>query len=584
MSKFKPIAFGIHGHSDIGSLDAAVSPAGRIKAAKRLGRPADSLTDHGSMSGLIPHYFAAKKEGIQSIHGIELYLIDERKPLKQFKNGKTEPHYSHQTVLFKTQEAYEYFSKMTPTMESRAIMKFGEPKPLLYLHELEPIAGQVVFGSGCMVSHIGKSINDWSLTSTERLEWAEKAYLDLKRLSGDTPLLVEIFPHATTHNWKKPKDQPGFFYPILEKNHSCGAHCAGQEHVVDECGHLTVPVDLQLRHNQFMIHLAKKYGDLLVISEDSHLGSEEDYEIQVQRMNNGDEKWRFHNKYAMLETDRWANNLQSTLGLSDYDIEEMIDNSYKSLDFFSKYKVRTNKDGWLVPTAVQVYGESVVGKTNKEIVFKLIEKHGRMPKPDHPDYQKYKERLDYEISVFADNGKVDLLPYFFPVENVVSWAKSREEITMSRGSAGGSLLVYLLGMSITNPLEYNLPFERMITLGRITANTMPDVDCLTGDTRVTTEYGDIPIGIMFAMNEFPRVFTYNEQEQRQELLSCNVVRRGQKQCYTYLLDNGRTITSTPDHKVLTKYYGWITIEEACRLQAELQEFCDETAEEYSMDK
>lgn len=487
-TKFKPIAFGIHGHSDIGSLDAAVSPAGRIKTAKKLGRPADSLTDHGSMSGLVPHYFAGKKEGIQSIHGIELYLIDERRPPKQFKNGKVEPQYTHQTVLFKTEEAYRYFCKMTPVMEERAILKFGESKPLLYLKELEPIAGQIVLGSGCLVSHVGKNVNDWNLTPTERLEWTEKAYLDLKRLSGDTPLLVEIFPHATTHNWKKPKDQPGFFYPILEKNHVCSHECDGVEHVHDECGHLTVPIDLQKRHNLIMMHLAKKHGDLLVISEDSHLGSEEDYEIQLQRMNNGQEKWRFYNKYAMLETERWAEGLKKQLGISDYDIEAMVDNSYKALDFFSNYKIHTNKDGWFVPTAESVYGDLYKGKDSKEIVYELIKKHGRMPPTDHPDYPKYQERLNYEISVFADNGKVDLLPYFFPVEDVVEWAKQRGELTMSRGSAGGSLLVYLLNMSVTDPVRYNLPFERMITLGRIAANTMPDADTDWEDREPILQY------------------------------------------------------------------------------------------------
>jgi DNA polymerase-3 subunit alpha len=486
--EFKPIAFGIHGHSDF-SLDGAVSPKGRIKRAKELGRPADSLTDHGNMSGLIPHYYAAKEAGIQSVHGIELYLIDDRRPAKVYKNGKVEPQYTHQTVLFKTQKAYEYFCRMSPVMEERAVVKWGESKPLLHMHELEPIAGEIILGSGCLVSYVGKNINDFSLSKNQRFEWAEQAYLDLKKLSGETPLLVEIFPHATTHNWKKAtKERAGFFEPILEKNHICSHDCSGVEHVYDECGHLTVPVDLQKTHNAFMIHLARKYNDLLVISEDSHLGSEADYEVQVQRMNNGKEKWLFHNKYAMMDSNFWATHLKDSLNLSNRDIEEMIDNSYKSLEFFKDYRVHTNKDGWRIPTAKQVYGDKYKGMTNKEIVAALIEKHGRMPSPTDPMYKTYKDRLDYEISVFADNGKFDLLPYFFPVEDVVEWAKSRGEVVTTRGSAGGSLLVYLLGKSLTDPIRYNLPFERMISLGRIQANTPPDEDTDWEDREPIIQY------------------------------------------------------------------------------------------------
>ena len=90
-SKFKPMAFGFHEHSHY-SIDGSSTPKQKLQRAQELGRPADCLTDHGNMSGLIPHYLAAQdlsKKGpkIQSIHGIELYVVDERRPATVYKNG-----------------------------------------------------------------------------------------------------------------------------------------------------------------------------------------------------------------------------------------------------------------------------------------------------------------------------------------------------------------------------------------------------------------------------------------------------------------------------------------------------------------
>src|SRR5690606_33471032 len=129
----------------------------------------------------VPHYMASQKLAkdkknpinIKSIHGIEAYVIDEHRPWKEFKNGKKEPHYSHLTIHFKTAEAYKYFCKLSEKMEERAIVKFGEKKPLMYISELEPIAGQITIGSGCLLSPIAKNVlrgrHNWALENYEKL-------------------------------------------------------------------------------------------------------------------------------------------------------------------------------------------------------------------------------------------------------------------------------------------------------------------------------------------------------------------------------------------------------------------------------
>jgi DNA polymerase-3 subunit alpha len=111
-----------------------------------------------------------------------------------------------------------------------------------------------------------------------------------------------------------------------------------------------------------------------------------------------------------------------------------------------------------------------------------------MPAVDDPQYPAYKERLDYEISVLADNGTADFLPYIFVLEDAVDYASKVGLAYNTRGSAGGSLIVYLLGISITDPIKYNLPFERFMTLGRILSGSLPDIDTDWEDRGAIIDY------------------------------------------------------------------------------------------------
>jgi DNA polymerase III alpha subunit len=516
-AKFKPLACSFHSHSDA-SLDGASTVEAKIIRAAQLGRVADCLTDHGIMSGLMPHYMAAQKLAkdkknpinIQSIHGIEAYVIDPHRPWKVYANGKTEPRYSHLTIHFKTLAAYKYFCQLSEKMEKRAILKFGEKKPLLYLEELEPIAGQITFGSSCLIGLVQKNV------LRGRFEWATEMYERLRALAGPGNFFVEIFPHIVNHDWQKPKRdsktkkilEEGKFVPKLyvEKDdihgnpvekgvHICSLHCTNDEHFDhgELCGG---GIDIQKDPNMWVIQQAKKYGDPIVMSLDDHYASPEDKEVQNSRLSNGQESWRFYNDYCMLTSDQCAEAFKQQLGASDRDIEEWIDNSYRFVELFKDYKMETAKDRWLLPTTEMVYNTP---KSSLEVLHELVEKHGRMPAVTDPSYSVYKERLDYEISVYRDNGVADFLPYLFVQEDCSSWARANDIMYNIRGSAGGSLIIYLLGISITDPIRYDLPFERMLTLGRIKSGSLPDIDSDWEDRDLVLAYLKQKYGDRFAL-------------------------------------------------------------------------------------
>ena len=88
------------------------------------------------------------------------------------------------------------------------------------------------------------------------------------------------------------------------------------------------------------------------------------------------------------------------------------------------------------------------------------------------------ERLEYELGVVENMGFAD---YFLIVQDFINWAKDRGiVIGPGRGSAAGSLVSYILGITDVDPIKYDLLFERFLNPSRI---QMPDIDVDITDAR-----------------------------------------------------------------------------------------------------
>jgi DNA polymerase-3 subunit alpha len=95
----------------------------------------------------------------------------------------------------------------------------------------------------------------------------------------------------------------------------------------------------------------------------------------------------------------------------------------------------------------------------------LARRYGSEPSPE------VMERLETELQVIEEMG---FPPYFLIVWDFVAYAKgSGIPVGPGRGSAAGSLVSYLLGITDLDPLEYDLLFERFLNPARI---SMPDID------------------------------------------------------------------------------------------------------------
>ncbi|MDD2766566.1 MAG: DNA polymerase III subunit alpha [Candidatus Moranbacteria bacterium] len=92
--------------------------------------------------------------------------------------------------------------------------------------------------------------------------------------------------------------------------------------------------------------------------------------------------------------------------------------------------------------------------------------------------EEQKSRMDYELGVIEKTG---FASYFLIVQDFVNWAKENGVVVgPGRGSAAGSFVAYLTGITDLDPIKYVLLFERFLNPERI---SMPDIDMDFADTR-----------------------------------------------------------------------------------------------------
>ncbi|AHK22377.1 DNA polymerase III subunit alpha [Candidatus Hepatoplasma crinochetorum Av] len=92
--------------------------------------------------------------------------------------------------------------------------------------------------------------------------------------------------------------------------------------------------------------------------------------------------------------------------------------------------------------------------------------------------KKYQKRLDYEFSVIK---KMKFTNYFLIVFDLIRYARNKEiYVGPGRGSAAGSIVAFLLNITLADPIKLNLYFERFLNPDRI---SFPDIDIDIEDER-----------------------------------------------------------------------------------------------------
>lgn len=234
----------------------------------------------------------------------------------------------------------------------------------------------------------------------------------------------------------------------------------GKEHVFveimphDEIGwyHPLIPV---------IIDIAKEVDLPIVGTWDSHYLHEDDKEAHntLLAINTNNQNFKFEGNYSLISPEK-AQELFK-------DIPGAVSNTLKVADMVN---IDIELGPWRFPTYPIPEGTTYDSELLKAVKKGIAEKN-------YPETDEVTARIKFELDVINQKG----FPSYFLVEaDLVRAAREMGIYTNTRGSAAGSLVSYLTGITTVDPIKYKLPFERFLNPLR---PGIPDIDLDIADDR-----------------------------------------------------------------------------------------------------
>jgi len=222
--------------------------------------------------------------------------------------------------------------------------------------------------------------------------------------------------------------------------------------------------------NDALIAISKKFAIPLVATNDIHYVKEDDAPVQdillcIQTNRKVEDKNRMNMmdfKLYLKSPEEMAKHFSAT--------PEALSNTQEIV-------TKCNLEIKLGETQLPHF-DVPAGETTETYLRKLTEEG--LSKRFRPDdiLKVHRDRMEYELSVIEKTG---FASYFLIVQDMINWAKDQGIVVgPGRGSAAGSFVSYLIGITNLDPIKYDLLFERFLNPERI---SMPDIDMDFADDR-----------------------------------------------------------------------------------------------------
>ena len=424
----------LHSHSHYSLMDGLCTPQELVSAAKDLGHHALAITDHGTLSAHREHQIATKEAGIKPILGVEAYIsetdrFDRRAVKKRDDNTSV---FNHIILLAKNQSGVESLNKLSEIAWTEGFYH----KPRIDLETLDEYGNDLIVLSGCMNGLIAKAIEKEDPEKADRItRWFKD------RFDGD--FYMEIQPHnpqSLNHALINLSDLYGV-KPVVTSD----CHFATEDQRAVEEIMLILSTKPKVSPESTYIQ-SSKIGDIFerlnYLYPDRPISFEKiDVYIQSREMISMSLE-----KQGITRLDVFENTLEIADKVQNYDYLE-------SLDLLPQPKT-------------DAYGR-LVKMCNTGMKRLGLSKN-----------QSYVDRLNEELLVIKNKN---FSSYFLIEADMVAWARSKDILVgPGRGSAVGSLVCYVLGITQVDPIENGLLFARFINEER---NDFPDIDTDFQDTR-----------------------------------------------------------------------------------------------------
>lgn len=438
----------LHNHTHHSLLDGLTKIPALVDKVKEMGMDAVAITDHGTMSGIIEFYKAAKSAEIKPILGMEAYVASrtrfDRDPQKD--KGRY-----HLTILAMNNVGYQNLMRLS----SKANLEGMYYKPRIDRDLLQEYNEGLIIMSGCASGEVGEYLR------ADDYEGAKKVAAWYQETFGDRYYL-ELQDHGHP-------DAPSPWDVQVKINQ-------GIEKIADELGIQVVVTS----DGHYVSHDDQEAHEILLcVGTGSFLSDEKrmslkDFELHVTDPRDIIERWEKTRPDAVANTKIIADRCDVEL-----DLGKILIPTFPTPEGHNE---KTYLDELVFQGLAWRYGD-----VSQDDARTLSIEEARKQTPQH-----VLERADYELGVVDRMG---FNGYFLIVQDFINWGKGRGIIFgPGRGSAAGSIVAYATRITELDPLKYDLLFERFLNPDRI---SMPDVDIDIQDTRrdeviayCTEKYGE----------------------------------------------------------------------------------------------
>lgn len=538
----------LHVHTDSSILDGYQKPYEYADLCEKLHVKAAAVTDHGTCSGQEPfdRRIIEKSYHFKPIFGEEAYLVDDvdnvmsDRPARDRKGNikidketgepemaKQRPSdFNHGCIWAKTNEGLANLW----TLSTLSYTKGMYYKPRIDMKMLKQYGKGLFVSDGCMLSAVSRAIVADDFSKAEA--WLNK----LIEAVGKDNVLMELHTWQFT-NEKYSKDWKTFEHDELKdligRLRACDIVLKSMEDLdnarkeVESFGKSLTDeqkkqkaafarYDAEINNwnlNQSMyktnngkVELARKLGLRLIAVNDAHYGPREDYiwhELEWATTTGKGAEYDDDKTGGRGETAAWVMNDEEVKywlmksGLSEEIADEAIDNTGWVADRCNAVMERGMHPPRFESTREK--DEELFDKTVVEGIKELVPK-------DRNTFKQYMDRVNLESELIK---KCDLCGYFNTVADYANFVRAEDPdgekygivgkhaslLGPGRGSAGSSIVCYLMHITNLDPIKFNLFFERFLTAGRVISKVHLTFD--SGEEKtfepsdvVKTEHGD----------------------------------------------------------------------------------------------
>ena len=400
-----------HTHSRYSVNDAMPSVEAIVDKAVSFGQKAVGLTDHGNMAGSVELYLACKKAGIAPFPGSELYFVpDLAQYRKDYANKHKKAERFHMGVLAYTTEGYENLVTLSTLSHKNHFHKPTLDYALLAQLAEDGKTKGIALTTGC---HFGYA---------------------MQTLEKQGPEVTQRFL-ATLSQWF-----PDSVYVELQ-NHNIDHDDEWSDDVASDA----------------MMAIADEMGLPCVLTQDSHYVEPEDrgaHESLKRLISFGpdpDDAVFPGDGFHMVD-DQW---MQDHHHAKRYErgvegLEHLLSRHTLSIPVLDSYS-------YSVPEVVM----------NPQYV---MEQRCRTALAEKKLSAKHVAKLEEEFEVIKFS---EMAGYMMLVAQVTDYMRENGIVFQTRGSAAGSVVCWLLGISNVDPIKWDLRFERFLSKDR---TKPPDID------------------------------------------------------------------------------------------------------------